>query len=347
MEMLRIYSPHGREEEISKFLEERMKKFGVGCRRDDVGNVICEVGVGGGLLLLCSHMDTVTGELEVRVEAGTIYGRGACDAKASVAAMALALARLADEDLDRKVVFAAVVDEEGSSTGFRNLLREGVDARYAVFGEPSGNSRVVISYRGSLSLKVLAEGDGGHPASSPLYDNAVERAIGFFYKLRESLEEEGKSPSRSTNVNILEIHGGEGNKIPSTCTLLINIRFPPRTGCRELVERVEALVSKYGGVRTEVMDCTEAYEANRYSKVVKSAFRAIWRVRGERARLSRKTGTGDMNLLPREIDAVTLGPGDPRLEHTDRESVEISEFLEAIDIYEQIVRELVAMERVD
>ncbi len=343
--MLRIYSPQGREEEISRFLEERMKQFGVSCHRDEVGNVICEVGTGEGLLLLCGHMDTVTGELEVKVEGNIVYGRGTCDAKSSLAAMALALARLADEDLDGKVTFAAVVDEEGSSKGFRNIMREGIDAKYAVFGEPSGNKRIVIAYRGSLSIKVLVEGVGGHPASSQLFDNAIERAIGFFYRLKESIEEEGKTPSRSTNVIVLEVYGGEGNRIPSTCTLLINIRFPLSVNCGKLVKKVEELASEHGRVRVEVLDCAEAYEANRHSNVVKSAFRAIWKVKRERAKLSRKTGTGDMNLISRDIDAITLGPGDPRLEHTDREAVEINEFLQAIDIYEQIVREIITLER--
>ncbi|MGQ9538970.1 MAG: M20/M25/M40 family metallo-hydrolase [Candidatus Bathycorpusculaceae bacterium] len=135
--MLEIYSPSGKEEEISRFLAEEMAKIGFHVKRDSVGNVIGEIGKGKPLILLCGHMDTVTGYIPVQKMDNKLYGRGAVDAKASLAAMTAAASTLTAED-SAKIIVAGVVDEEGKSTGIKNLLKEGLTADYAIFGEPSG-----------------------------------------------------------------------------------------------------------------------------------------------------------------------------------------------------------------
>jgi len=88
--MLEIYSPSGKEEEISRFLAEEMEKMGFHVKRDSVGNVIGEIGRGKPVILLCGHMDTVAGYIPVQNRDNKLYGRGAVDAKASLAAMIVA-----------------------------------------------------------------------------------------------------------------------------------------------------------------------------------------------------------------------------------------------------------------
>lgn len=342
-DMIEIYSPHGREEEISLYLEEQMNRLGIQAQRDEVGNVIGHIGEGEELLMLCSHMDTIRGKLRVKIKEGVIHGRGACDAKASLAAMMLALSRLSKEEIKGRVLLAAVVDEEGQSIGMRHLLKSGIKARYAVVGEPSGNNRVVIAYKGSLSLAVRVRGRGGHVAAAPLYENAIEKAIDFFRLLKGGVEVKKQSLFYSTNINILKIHGGRGSRIPDRCEMLVNIRFPPGRVCGEILNEASRCASRLEGVDLRVIDCTEAYESSKSSKIALSLLRAVKKIRGETAKFSRKTGTSDMNLMPSGVEAVSFGPGDPTLEHTDREAIDIGEFLEAIDIYEQIVRELITL----
>ena len=85
--MLETYSPSGSEADLSRLLLEEMGTLGLNVRTDGAGNVIGEVGNDGPRILLCGHMDTVPGELPVCERDGFIYGRGAVDAKASLAAM--------------------------------------------------------------------------------------------------------------------------------------------------------------------------------------------------------------------------------------------------------------------
>jgi LysW-gamma-L-lysine carboxypeptidase len=65
--IVKIYSPSGKEEEISLFLADEMTKLGFRVHRDKIGNVIGEVGEGSPVILLCGHMDTVEGIIPVRV----------------------------------------------------------------------------------------------------------------------------------------------------------------------------------------------------------------------------------------------------------------------------------------
>jgi len=74
--MVEIYSPTGKELELSNFLIEEMKSLGFETGLDEAGNVIGKFGRKNPAILLCGHMDTVPGELQVRVEGDRLYGRG-------------------------------------------------------------------------------------------------------------------------------------------------------------------------------------------------------------------------------------------------------------------------------
>ena len=71
--LLGIYSPSGKEEDIGNFLAEQMAKLGFQVGRDAIGNIIGVVGEGEPTIFLCGHMDTVAGYLPLRVEEGKIY----------------------------------------------------------------------------------------------------------------------------------------------------------------------------------------------------------------------------------------------------------------------------------
>ncbi|MEM3793712.1 MAG: M20/M25/M40 family metallo-hydrolase, partial [Candidatus Bathyarchaeia archaeon] len=138
IELLRAYSPFGQEGAASDLILSEMTRLGIRARRDEVGNVIGEVGSGAHpALLLCGHMDTVPGFIPVRVEGGTLYGRGAVDAKSSLASMILSAGALAKEGINGRIIMACVVDEEGEGRGIKNLMKGGLDIDYAIFGEPS------------------------------------------------------------------------------------------------------------------------------------------------------------------------------------------------------------------
>ena len=183
--LLGIYSPSGKEEDIANFLAEEMAKMGFEVGKDTIGNVIGVVGEGEPVILLCGHMDTVAGHLPLRIEEGKIYARGAVDAKGPLAAMVMAAVAAAKEPgFKGKILVASVVEEEATSRGVKHLITQGIKADYAIFGEPSGVENVTIGYKGQIQLKIVCKTETGHASTPWLYDNALEKSYEIWEQIK-------------------------------------------------------------------------------------------------------------------------------------------------------------------
>ncbi len=124
--LLGIYSPSGKEEDIANFLASEMKKMGFEVGIDAIGNVIGVVGEGEPVILLCGHMDTVAGYLPLRIEEGKIFARGAVDAKGPLAAMIMAaVAAVKEPGFKGKILVAALSKKKPQAEASSTLsLRE-------------------------------------------------------------------------------------------------------------------------------------------------------------------------------------------------------------------------------
>uniref|UniRef100_UPI003D815F15 M20/M25/M40 family metallo-hydrolase n=1 Tax=Trichloromonas sp. TaxID=3069249 RepID=UPI003D815F15 len=107
-EMLDIYSPSGKEEDIQLYLEEILQRAGFSVERQEVEeeryNLRVTMGKEAPKLYMVGHVDTVATwdleELGWREEEGIIHGLGTADMKGGCAAMVeawLALATLPEE----------------------------------------------------------------------------------------------------------------------------------------------------------------------------------------------------------------------------------------------------------
>jgi len=89
-------------------------------------------------------------------------------------------------------------------------------------------------------------------------------------------------------------------------------------------------------------DVANAFEADRRSVLVRALAWAIRKTTLNYASFSRKTGTGDMNVLGNalKIPVVTYGPGDSRLDHTPNEHIDLQEYLTSIQVYRKVLVKL-------
>ena len=91
---LEIPSPSGKERLVAEYLAEGMQKLGLKGFVDEADNARGQVGEGPVQVVLLGHIDTVPGQIPVRLEGGRLFGRGAVDAKGPSVAMIFAAMRV-------------------------------------------------------------------------------------------------------------------------------------------------------------------------------------------------------------------------------------------------------------
>lgn len=310
---------------------------------DSVGNIIATKGSGEPRILLCGHMDTVPGQIPIRIEDGYLYGRGASDAKAPLIAMLLAGSEFPKQR--GTIIFAGVVDEEGNATGIKQLVKSNIAVDYAIFGEPSGIDNITIAYKGRLEIRLTCNvGYTAHASAPWLAKNSIEEIFDFWNEisLKIKLASMGENKSNSISCSLTEITGGSSHNVtPQQCKITIDIRVPASTTCKSVLRILDETIKKIEGEKEGVKatyrieDMTDPFETNPSSALIRSLSLSILDVRKKRPNLLRKTGTGDMNILGNafKIPVVTYGPGDSHASHSVKERVNIDEYISSIDVF--------------
>jgi LysW-gamma-L-lysine carboxypeptidase len=328
-ELVEIPSPSGDEaaatERLVAFFERHDREVWI----DDVRNVRAPADDG---VLLTSHVDTVPGDIPVRVEDGELWGRGSVDAKGPLCAMAAAA-------VETGASFVGVVGEEADSRGARHLIAEREAPEAVVNGEPSGWDGITLGYRGLLSGSYLATSESGH--SSRPENNAIEDALDWWARVTTTFEADEWTPVfEQVTAKPIAVDGGlSGDGLSVEATMDVQFRVPPDRGL-EAVREVADGALEQGTVRwtdriPPVMQPRRTEPARR--------FRAAIRSQGGEPRLLRKTGTSDMNLYATAWDCpmVTYGPGDSSLDHSPTERLSLAEFDRSIAVLTDACSELV------
>ena len=352
--LLGIYSPSGKEEDAANFLVEEMKDLGFEVGTDQIGNVIGVVGVGEPVILLCGHMDTVAGHLPLRIEEGKIYARGAVDAKGPLAAMIMAATEAGkDPTFKGKILLASVVEEEATSRGVRYLITQGIKADYAIFGEPSGIENITIGYKGQIQLKIICKTETGHSSTPWMYDNALEKAYELWGQIKSASNypslDPSTSPYNAVTACLVKVVGGKAmSVVPFEVEMNLDVRVPIQFSTAQVYQQIAKIIEKYHAsnpkviVKASVQDTVEPFEVNKASPLVHVLSSSVRKVLNKPATLLHKTGTGDMNILGKAMNLpiVTYGPGDSHLDHTLDEHIDVSEYLNAIQVYKETIIKL-------
>ncbi len=209
-------------------------------------------GSGGGCsLMLNAHMDTVgvAGMREPfsgRIADGRVYGRGACDMKASLAASLLAAVRAKRLGLRGDVVVTAVADEEVASVGTEAVVaRNRTD--FAIVTEPT-DERLAIAHRGFVGFEIETEGFAAHGSRPDLGVDAIARMGLVLCRLEELSARLASGTSHALlgtgSVHASLIEGGqEYSSYPASCLLTGERRTIPG----ETLDQVEAEVRELLG----------------------------------------------------------------------------------------------------
>jgi acetylornithine deacetylase len=203
----------------------------------------------GRSLLLCGHTDTVGLEgmeapLTPRVEGDRLYGRGAYDMKAGLAAALLACREAAGRALAGDVIVAAVADEEHASLGIEEVL-ELVRADAAIVTEPT-ELELVVAHKGFVWLELEVTGRAAHGSRPHLGVDAI-LAVGpvllALRKLDASLAKRTHPLLGRGSLHASTIEGGsELSSYPARCLLALERRTLPGETVASVEREIDELL---------------------------------------------------------------------------------------------------------
>ncbi len=311
---------------------------------------------GGASLMLDAHLDTVGVEgmdapFEPRLEGGRLYGRGALDMKAGLAAAMSALEAAAAADLRGDVLLAAVADEEHASIGTEAVLeRFGADA--AIVTEPS-NLELQLAHRGFAVFELETFGVASHTSQPERGVNAVThmgRVLAGIERLQAALTERAPHPLTGHGVaQVVRIEGGEQLFVtPAGCRASYERRTLPGESRAQVEAEVQAVLQGAAqgapGFRghAELTLLREPFEVDSDALVVRLAEAHARRVLGREAVVAGAPYWTDAALLQAAgIPTLVLGPSGEGM-HAADEHVELSSVAALEAILDGVIAEFCA-----
>lgn len=340
------------EQEVMSFAERELATLGLRPQRIEVYegrfNLLCRIGSGSPRVCLNAHADTVPPNGDsmpcARIEGDTLYGLGACDDKASVAAMITAGLEIASraQEFAGGVDILISVDEEDGGCGVETAIKKGYTCDYAIVGEPS-DLDVVPAHNGLLWLYLTARGVAAHGSVPWAGINAIERMMGVVDELRNAISvfpPNDLTGPMSLNLGIIKA-GDLPNRVPERCEAVVDIRLAPPTTLAQVHEAVRPVLESKEWLECEPGKGRNGLDTPQDSPLVQAMLASAAQLgvtnkivggRGWTEAESFKTLLG--------IDAIVCGPGSMKQAHTSNEFVRISEVQRAAELYVRCVEKL-------
>ncbi|MFI4855163.1 MAG: [LysW]-lysine hydrolase [Phycisphaerales bacterium JB065] len=349
-ELVATPSVSGSERAASEVFVRRAAELGLDSHIDEVNNAIATRGPADAPvhLMLLGHIDTVPGEIPVRVEDGVLHGRGSVDAKGPLAAFLAGAARAELPDGVRLTVAGAVGEESARSPGARHLLDRHRPSA-CIIGEPSGWDGVTLGYKGRLLLTAEARCDHHHSAGQ---DASAGDLIATWWRLMlgrvESFNRGRDRVFDQIQATIQSMSSGNDG-MSQTARMVVGFRLPPGMPARDWSDEVSRLGAE--GVEFSFEGMESAYATDLNDPVVR-AIRCAIRGQGGSPRPKLKTGTADLNVVGPvwNCPIAAYGPGDSALDHTPQERLDLTEFDRSVEVLKEAIgtlaQELIAGEGV-
>lgn len=334
-DLVAIPSVSGHEAAAAAFVASTAAAWGLASEIDEVGNVIAtrrSERPDAPVIMLLGHVDTVPGEIPVRIENGVLHGRGSVDAKGPLAAMLVSAARVRMPVDATIVVVGAVGEETPFSPGARAIA-----ARYrpdaCIIGEPSHADGVTLGYKGRLIMSLRVERESAHSAGPD--GSAGDAVIALWNDVLAMVQllNSGKAGAFETIQATVQSMRTGADGLCATGEMVAGFRLPPWITPEDLESRLVSVVQSRAAVT--FIGHERAHVSDRNDAVVRALVASI-RESGARPRPRLKTGTSDMNVVAPVwgCPIAAYGPGDSSLDHSPREQIEVEEFLRAIGVLE-------------
>ena len=350
------------------WLAEKLKTLGfetIHINANGVTNTVAWIGEGEKNIAFAGHTDVVPPGPEdhwsvppfnAQIVGDELIGRGAADMKTGVAAMLAATERFlaSSKHLKHRFYWLITSDEEGEAEYGSKVICEWLRARnirldMCIVGEPTAHQftgdNIKIGRRGALSAKLQVRGKQGHVAYPQYADNAVHKMQKMMANLLAIQWDEGSDDFPGTGLQITYVNSGDftDNIVPATCELCFNIRYSHKYSEDELIELINAEVSKVCEQFKLVWErpCVPYFTHNKDTDSLISAIeKAIHNNTGKFPLLSTSGGTSDGRFFANEhTQVVEVGVPNKTI-HQVNERIHLADLVTLEDIYTDLLSEL-------
>lgn len=376
-------NPPGDMEEITDFICKYLEKYNIEYEVirpvPEVPNIIARLGKAQGKkLILNGHSDVVpVGDLNRwdfdpfsgQVKDGVLYGRGASDMKAGLGGLIYSLALLSKEgiELDGQVILTVVSDEEVSGSHGSKWLVENkvIEGDACLIAEPTCSYNCEVGQKGSMWLKIWANGTPAHGSLSPFAgENAIEKLIRVIEHIKGVRDIQINLPGNVKQVmkrskelakekmlkqkgaeyvldhitfNIGKISGGtKVNMVPDYAEAEIDMRIPIGCTTSMVEEKIRFLIEDLGvdGVDFEFGWCSEPNYTDVDSEIVETVAKNVKEAIGIDLERTYQWASSDARFF-RYAGIPTLQYGPARLEgiHAYNECVDVKEVIDCTKVY--------------
>ncbi len=301
-----------------------------------------------------AHVDTAGVEdmivppFEPTVSSGRMYGRGACDTKAGLAAMMHAVAdlKVSGKNPVCDVWLVAAVDEEHSYRGVAKLC-ENIQASAAVVAEPTG-MRVAIASKGCVRFRITTRGKSAHSSEPRLGANAIEhmaRVIDTLAEYSKRIQTISHPLVGPPTLNVGLIEGGtQVNVVPEFCWIEIDRRLVPgEQGPATLVdinrelEGLRATDHDFEVVVGPAVLQDWPLETPSNSPIVLQTSQALKDAGLDPKPVGVPFGSDASKLSMAGVPSIVMGPGSIAQAHTEDEFVDLDQVEMAFEVYRRLM----------
>lgn len=304
-------------------------------------------------LALVGHTDTVPYDpkwddaLALDERAGKLYGRGACDTKAFIAAALTAIDTMDLQHLQHPLALVFTADEEIGLLGAKRLAdARALQARYAIVGEPT-SLRPMRAGKGYCLAEIVVKGREAHSAYPNIGYSAVfaaARLIARIEKIAEQLqgEEHSAFDPPYTTLNVGLIRGGTAkNVIPGECDFTLEWRPIPGQDPKHLLDLLSATIEEEKKLDPQfACDVDAARADDGFETPIDSTLVTLLEGLSGNEPGTVAFGTEAAQMAKLGAEAVVLGPGDIRVAHRTDEFVPVNELESCVEILRKTVETL-------
>jgi succinyl-diaminopimelate desuccinylase len=348
-------NPPGRERDCARYAGAMLEDWGYAVEYFDYqeGRTSVVARAGGSdkkaPLCLTGHLDVVP--LGARAwtrdpfvgetDGDKLYGRGASDMKAGVAAI-LAAARAFAKKLSGTpgVVLVLTAAEEGGCIGSAHLAQTQLLGRAGamIVGEPTSNYPLV-GHKGSLKFHARFRGVSAHGSMPELGVNAIYKAARAASQLEAfDFQTKPHPVMGKPTVNVGTFSGGVGvNVVPDEATLGVDIRTVPGVDHADLVKKLKAQLGEADlDVFSDLAPVWTAPEHEWVQRVFEICEPYLDAAPTARA-APYMTDAANLLKVYAGVPTVVLGPGEAAMAHQTDEYASQQRIRQSVAIYEALI----------